>query len=172
MKFCTKCGETKSVSDFGNNKCKKDGLQGYCRVCSRALSIEKQYDKKRWVESRSAESERSRLYRLNNLEKLRLSDRAKAKIRRESHPGVIRAHNIARKHGQKLATPAWSDLSLVNAFYVEAKRLESMDGIPRHVDHEIPLKHKLVCGLHVPGNLRVLTATENMRKHNAFEVTV
>jgi hypothetical protein len=56
----------------------------------------------------------------------------------------------------------------INAVYAQAKELQAIDGIARHVDHEIPLKHPLVCGLHVPNNLQVLTAEENMRKHNAF----
>jgi len=32
----------------------------------------------------------------------------------------------------------------------------------------VPLRHPLVCGLHVPANLQVLTAEQNRLKHNSF----
>ena len=37
-----------------------------------------------------------------------------------------------------------------------------------HVDHVIPLRNRLVCGLHTQFNLQLLTPTENMRKGNIF----
>jgi len=34
MKRCPKCGETKSVSEFGHSGSKKDGLQSWCKACN------------------------------------------------------------------------------------------------------------------------------------------
>lgn len=36
-KKCPRCGEVKNASEFGVNRTRKDGLSGYCKVCSREL---------------------------------------------------------------------------------------------------------------------------------------
>lgn len=166
-KTCTRCATPNA--DFGPNKARANGLQVYCRCCMKAIRLAGQYDKKRWESSREQETERNRAYRQANAARLKPSDRLKAAKRRAEQPGVIRAHNIARKHGEKRATPAWADKSAINAVYLEARQLQMQDGIERHVDHDVPLKHPLVCGLHVAANLKVMTALDNMSKHNTFQ---
>ena len=165
-KVCPRCN---CAGEFGPNRARADGLQTYCRPCMREFAVARGYDKQRWEQNRAAESERNRAYRKAAAETLKPHDRARAAIRRAEKPAAIRAHNIARKHGQKRATPPWANLSAMNAVYAEAKRLQAADGVARHVDHDIPLKHPLVCGLHVENNLRILSAAQNMAKHNAFE---
>lgn len=39
------------------------------------------------------------------------------------------------------------------------------------VDHIIPIKNDLVCGLHVPWNMHYVTRSENARKSNFFDGT-
>jgi hypothetical protein len=58
--------------------------------------------------------------------------------------------------------------------YKEAHELRKMrnklTGIEWHVDHIIPLKHSLVCGLHVWNNFAVIPKVENLRKGNYYSI--
>lgn len=69
-----------------------------------------------------------------------------------------------RKVGQKQALVSWADMEKIAELYSKGKLL-GMD-----VDHIIPLKHPLVCGLHVEDNLQLLSPEENNKKRNKFEL--
>jgi 4-hydroxy-L-threonine phosphate dehydrogenase PdxA len=66
-------------------------------------------------------------------------------------------------------TPPWLNnehFKAIEQIYIQAEELTNKTGIKHHVDHIVPLRGKNVSGLHVPWNLQVLTATENIRKSN------
>lgn len=93
--------------------------------------------------------------------------------RRKLHPEKVNALTAKRRFSKKNATPLWLtefDLDYIKNVYLQARFLQSLDGIKRCVDHIIPLKNDIVCGLHVPWNLQVLTKPENSRKHNKIIV--
>lgn len=80
--------------------------------------------------------------------------------------------NTKRAH-IKRATPKWlsaSDRKKISEIYHLASTLNNGSG-RYHVDHIVPLRGKLVSGLHVPWNLQILTAQQNQRKRNVFEQT-
>lgn len=89
----------------------------------------------------------------------------------ERRASLIRHHSAKRRATKLRSTPAWANLQAIAAIYVEADRLTRETGVQHHVDHDVPLQHPLVCGLHVENNLRVLTAAANIRKSNKFDPT-
>lgn len=103
---------------------------------------------------------------------MRYNDLFSEKMRRkawESQPeskARMLAHARNRAAAKKNRIPPWADLDAINAVYAAAKQMERETGQPHHVDHIYPLQGRYVSGLHVAQNLRVITAQENLRKHN------
>lgn len=62
------------------------------------------------------------------------------------------------------ATPPWLTRKMAD----EMKAIYQSAGPTEHVDHIVPLKNHLVCGLHVPWNLQVMDAKKNMQKSNTW----
>jgi len=80
----------------------------------------------------------------------------------KENPGKAAARVQRRKARILKATPQWADLSAIRSIYETASEL----GL--HVDHIVPLRSPLVCGLHCEANLRMLQATDNLRKGNRW----
>jgi hypothetical protein len=62
------------------------------------------------------------------------------------------------------ATPRWLTDKQVAAMREVYRRCP----LDSHVDHIVPLKSDIVCGLHVPWNLQHLPAGPNMSKGNRY----
>jgi hypothetical protein len=88
-----------------------------------------------------------------------------------AHPGYSAAQVAKRRAAVLMAMPPWADLVSIRKVYQTAKQLQALDGIPRQVDHVIPLRGKNVCGLHVAANLQVITAKENREKGARYAVS-
>jgi hypothetical protein len=98
---------------------------------------------------------------------------AEKKLYRQTSKGLINASSASRKSHIKQRTPAWVDseeLWLIKEVYALATLRTKMFGFSWHVDHIVPLRGKLVSGLHVAINMRVIPANENLKKKNKFEV--
>jgi len=110
-------------------------------------------------------SEYNAEYRVNNIEKIKEQHAKWGK----DNPGKVNALTGKRRAAKLQATPPWltkAQLKEIEDIYIEAKRLQEEDGIERHVDHIMPLQGETLCGMHVPWNLQILTATENLKKSN------
>lgn len=80
MKKCSKCGQMKSVDDFGRDPRVRSGRQAACRACYAAKSkrfsatrpgMRREYNQRYMALNRERENQRSRDYRLANIDRLR-----------------------------------------------------------------------------------------------------
>jgi hypothetical protein len=88
---------------------------------------------------------------------------------KDKNPELYKALVSVRKRRHRDATPPWvtKEQKLeMRSLYLQAQKLTKITGEKYEVDHQIPLIHPDVCGLHVPWNLRVITKTENLKKSN------
>jgi hypothetical protein len=72
-----------------------------------------------------------------------------------------RFHSRLREIAESRQTPKWANRSKIREIYANCPE-------GHHVDHIIPLRGKLVSGLHIESNLQYLPAHENMKKHNTY----
>jgi len=80
---------------------------------------------------------------------------------------VYVAARARRRAAQENATPKWLtaiDKAKIQEMYDVSVARETQIDVKHHVDHIIPIMGKKVCGMHVPWNLQVITATENLSK--------
>lgn len=96
--------------------------------------------------------------------------RQSSKQWKQAHPSKINEMSSRRRADQDDRSPDWLNSAHRLEFesiykYCSALRAAGLD---YHVDHIVPLRGKSVSGLHVPWNLQVIPAVENMRKGNRF----
>ncbi len=133
----------------------------YCNLCQNILDLSNFYVNNTKVSyspiCKVCDLQIGKEYRENNREKEK--ERSHSYYKR--HIGEAAARNSYRKGRIKIATPSWANLDRIKELY--SSRPEGM-----HVDHIIPLKGALVCGLHVENNLQYLLASENISKGNKY----
>lgn len=193
-KICTKCYHEKDLCEFHVNPLGKYGFKSVCMECThkqrnerfsrddfQALKIKwakEQYQKnrdsilKRTTEYRKARPEKYKFYwerwEQNNLE-YSLEKKAEWKKSNKSLMTQYSANYRARK---LKATPIWArddnSKKIIKDIYAQANAIELSTGIRQSVDHIVPLNSKIVCGLHCPANLRVISFSENSSKSNRY----
>lgn len=81
-------------------------------------------------------------------------------IWKQQNKGTCAAYTAAYTTAKLLRIPPWADLTAIQQVYQQAAE----QGLT--VDHIVPLRGKLVSGLHVHYNLQLLTGAENSAKGN------
>lgn len=97
-------------------------------------------------------------YKERNKEKVKAYNKAWAQRNSGKVTAYARAYQLAKSRN----APAWLTKEQLEA--IESTYVNRPDG--SHVDHIIPLRGKIVSGLHVPWNLQYLRAAENIKKSN------
>lgn len=105
-------------------------------------------------------------YRQSNREEIKRSNALWIETNRLRYRVIKNVVNAQRRAAKKCAFVSWANKKSIKSLYKEAQDLTLLTGIQHHVDHIIPLMSDIVCGLHCEQNLRVITATENISKHN------
>ena len=142
----------------------------------------KQHSKKYRESHREQANERNRVWRQANPDRVARNNLVWQKANwdkyldisaswKRRNRGHVNAKTKERRLSQIQRTPKWltdQDFADIKKFYDLAHELSQAYGFPWHVDHIIPLKGKIVSGLHVVDNLQVIPGSENSRKGNRF----
>ena len=94
------------------------------------------------------------------------------KTRKLKHdqPPSARAAAFRRKVRIKHAPPSWCDTREIEALKRRVRALNKEAGFTKfHLDHDPPLQGDNVCGLNIPENLKIMLASDNIRKSNKWE---
>ena len=184
FKQCSKCKEDKALSLFYANKRMRDGFNTFCIDCHKADNTVRKQKNRADAEFKAQELAYKKQYRERTVDQ-RAQYMTQWRVKNVEHTVLYgktyRANNKAltnflcqkRKIALLNRTPDWltsDDFWIIEEAYELAEKRTNMFGFSWHVDHTIPLRGKLVSGLHVPQNLRVIPAKENMRKTNRYEV--
>lgn len=175
-RICNVCRIEQDLDNFHNCKSFPLGKVYTCKICAKAKTKswnkenpekKKQNAASHYLNNKEDYVERAAAlaWAKNNPEKRNSSTRKRYWKNR-----AVNVAKIAEKRAAKFrATPKWlseEQKQQINHIYHEATELTKATGIKHHVDHILPLNSPVVCGLHVPWNLRPLPAKENAEKGN------
>jgi len=165
MKTCNRCKVKKPLSEFGKHKSNKDGLQYRCKSCRCEEGAA--YFQKLPVEEKQRRLQNNYKWKKENQTRVKEYQSIYFKNNRPKRNAL----QMKRHTSQLQRTPAWlskEQLQEMEEFYSMAKDLERVFQWKHHVDHIVPLLGKTVSGLHVPWNLQILSAKENITKGNRY----
>lgn len=173
MKKCCSCGVL--TDQFWRNASHKDGLDSRCKDCSKrdvrahyARNPQQQHARRaKWARDNpdkqaAIEKKKGAKYRAHHAAKVNAIRRAWFK----ANPDKRAAWEATRKARKRGATPVWAEADQIKRVYAAARHLSDVLGKRMTVDHVVPLRHGLVCGLHVHANLQLLESEINMGKGN------
>ena len=198
MKQCSTCKINKVFTAFGKSTYSKSGYRSQCKQCEAAYRALHKADRTAWeITNKEKLRIKQRAYKQANKEKLSASNKhyrdktsetrlaynaeyykqhleyckAYRKEYKQLNKGCINNINARRRAEVIKRTPMWLtevEKQYIKALYILADLQTKLTGIKWHVDHIVPLQGKIVSGLHIPKNMRVIPAIDNMKKGNRY----
>lgn len=144
LKTCSRCSATQSLDAFYRRAKSPGGYAAACRTCVAAQHRLDYNGDPGQGEKQRARTARNRAARF------------------ATDPAYKRAFNLWGSTKRRSKIPPW--VCILDFVDVCRKAIEK--GADYEIDHEIPLRGKNVCGLHVPGNIRVVLKATNQAKGN------
>lgn len=165
-KICTTCKIQKSIETFSKNKSRKDGHNTQCKSCTKDYQL---MNKELIAERKKIyyEANKDHVVEYNQIHKSHIAV-VKSQYQKKNRD-KINATAAKRRAAKLGATPDWLtriELQQIEEMYEIAIAFRLYTGEKYHVDHIVPLQGENVCGLHVPWNLQVISAKENISKSN------
>lgn len=166
VKKCIKCGFVRSVAEFYIRDQRAGKLSSHCKPCVRESA-------RKWKAANYARhAELTAKWKAEHPERVLIAKKKWRDANKERSEELIRdwgrrnRHKTreicARRYAAKTkATPVWADAASIRTVYAKAVLLGMT------VDHIVPLRSRLVCGLHTWHNLQLLSSTENRNKANS-----
>lgn len=166
-KLCGVCKEVKPVSEFYRRYDQKTpGYLCRCKKCHGRITSanpKKSGLVRAWGQrNKERRNELARIWRKANPGKVASA----GKRWRETHRDYVNGRKVHRILTSRQQTPKWSIKFFVSEARALARLRTRMTGFEWHVDHIVPLRHPLVCGLHAHTNIRVIPGRENLQKNN------
>lgn len=164
--FCSKCDTDKPESDFrrGSRQCRACTAEYMREYAERNRERLNEY-KAQWAKDNPDKATAAcRKWRESNRE----FEKKRASRNRAANPDLVSRYNQERRHTEAQQTPrslSLEDRQEMDRCYEVSATYRQFFELDTHVDHIIPLRGDGVCGLHVPWNLRITTASDNRRKH-------
>lgn len=163
---CTKCLTEKPKELFYAYKLNTvKGVSARCKDCVKLASKER----RKKIGYTPKDRERNKKWRDKNIEHCRKVEAAKRARNPESYRKAM--NKWAKNNQDKLrmlrvarrtCVPSWAEIEKINVVYKKAAEYKF------EVDHIVPIKNPLVCGLHVWHNLQLLDRKLNRSKCNRY----